>query len=79
MTATARKLLAAALKLSPEERYGLAERLFGAGPEGAPREDIDAAWALELDRRLQAIRRGAPQGDDWTAVEKRLRARLPRR
>jgi len=79
MTAAAKKLLSAALKLDPGERYGLAEQLLGARAEVASREEVDTAWALELDRRLQAIRRGAPQGEAWAVVEKRLRARLERR
>jgi len=76
MTAAAKKILSAALRLNAEERYGLAEQLMGAPAERASQEEVDDAWALELDRRLQAIRRGAPQGDDWSVVEKRLRARL---
>lgn len=78
MTATAKKVLTAALKLNAEERYGLAEQLLGAKAEGASGQEVDTAWAHELDRRLQAIRRGAPQGDDWAVVEKRLRLRLKR-
>jgi putative addiction module component (TIGR02574 family) len=76
MTATAKRILSAALRLNAEERYGLAEQLLGARAEDSSQEEVDSAWALELDRRLRAIRRGAPQGDDWAVVEKRLRARL---
>lgn len=78
MTATAKKLLSAALKLSAEERHELVESLLGAPPEAASQPEVDSAWALELDRRLKAIRAGAPQGDDWAAVEKRLRRRIKR-
>lgn len=76
MTAAATKILSAALRLNAEERYRLAEQLLGARAEGSSQQAVDSAWALELDRRLQAIRRGAPQGDDWAVVEKRLRVRL---
>lgn len=80
MTAAAKKLLSAALKLKPQERFALAEQLLGAPDEQASPKEVEAAWKAEVARRADAIEAGGPQGDEWSVIEKRIRARLkPRR
>jgi len=80
MTAAARKLLNAALKLKPQERFALAEQLLGARDERASPKEVEAAWKAEAARRGDAIEAGGSRGDEWSVVEKRIRARLkPRR
>ena len=79
MTSAARKLLSAALKLKPEERFALAEHLLGAPDEPASLKEVEAAWKAELERRAENIEGGGPQGEEWQVVEKRIRARLKKR
>ena len=79
MTAAAKKLLSAALKLKPQERFALAEQLLGAPDEQASLKEVEGAWKAELERRADGIEAGGPRGDEWPAVEKRIRARLKKR
>lgn len=46
---------AQALKLSPEERAQLADRLITSLFED---HDIEAAWAVEVERRIEEIENG---------------------
>jgi putative addiction module component (TIGR02574 family) len=49
---------AEALKLSPEERAELAERLIGSLFQDA---EVEEAWAVEVDRRIAEIESGRSQ------------------
>lgn len=52
--------------LSPEERLQLVEDLWDSLAVGAPESiPIPASHAQELDRRLEAFRRGASPGRPW--------------
>lgn len=48
-----------ARSLSPEERVRLAEELFSS-VQGAD-EDVDAAWAEEIKRRLDEVESGTAE------------------
>ncbi len=48
-------LEAEAMKLSPEERARLADRLIASLSEDA---EIEAAWAIEVERRIAEIEAG---------------------
>lgn len=76
MTATAKKLLAAALKLRPEERLALAEELMGSEPETASADEVNAAWKDELQRRSDSVKRAAVKLSTWPEAERRLRSRI---
>ena len=57
------QILKGALALSPEERGTLAARLIESldGPkkeDGATQEEIDAAWAIEAEKRMREIDEG---------------------
>jgi putative addiction module component (TIGR02574 family) len=49
------QLEAEAMKLSPEERERLGEKLLGSVPCEL---EFESEWAEEIDRRVQEIRRG---------------------
>jgi putative addiction module component (TIGR02574 family) len=51
------ELEAQAMKLSPQERLRLADHLLASLTEEAS-EEIDAAWAEELERRMADIESG---------------------
>lgn len=56
MTTTAEALSAQAIKLPPEERLKVVERILDSLDE--PDAALDALWAREADDRLAAYRRG---------------------
>lgn len=56
MTTTADALSAQAVKLPPEERMEVVERILDSLDE--PDAALDALWAKEADDRLSAYRRG---------------------
>jgi putative addiction module component (TIGR02574 family) len=56
MTTTAEALSAEAVKLPPEERMEVVERILDSLDE--PDAALDALWAKEADDRLAAYRRG---------------------
>ena len=56
MTTTAEALCAQAVKLPPEERMEVVERILDSLDE--PDAALDALWAKEADDRLAAYRRG---------------------
>ena len=49
---------AEALKLAPEERARLADRLLASLSDDA---EVEEAWAVEVERRLTAIESGRTQ------------------
>ena len=55
MPATLDTIETEALKLSPEERMRLADHLLASVSGG---QDIEEAWAAEVDRRIAAVEAG---------------------
>ena len=49
-----------ALKLGPDERLQLAERLLASFHEPVPLHDWEAAWTKEINARLADLDAGAP-------------------
>ena len=72
------KLLEDALKLALPERAELAAELL-ASLDGAPDEDVEAAWAAEIERRAARARSGADPGRPWPEVRDRIRNGLAKR
>lgn len=58
MTSGAEAIFKAALSLPADTRASLAERLLESLEE-KDRADIDEAWALEAERRIQAFEQGS--------------------
>lgn len=79
MTRRFEKLRDAALELPVEERSWLAEQLWDSARTARERE-IDAAWMVEVERRLQEIEDGTATLIPAEEVFRELRAKdAPRR
>ena len=64
MSKTAQKVLHEALRLEPVDRAELAAELL-ASLDGEPDEDVEAAWAEEIERRAARARAGEDPGRPW--------------
>ena len=71
MTKTAEALLADALRLSREVRAELAAELL-ASLDGPADPDAEAAWAAEIERRVDAIEAGTLTLEPWEDVKRRI-------
>ena len=67
-------VLQEAMQLSAPERAELAAALL-ASLDGEPDEEVEAAWAAEIERRVELIRTGKAHGRPWAEVQDRLRRR----
>ena len=76
MRATAKNLLNAALRLPEPDQIELATELL-AHLEGGVEDQVDAAWAAEIERRTREIEHGLVKPIPWTVV-KRAAARRAR-
>ena len=70
--AALQRIEAEALRLNPDERAELAERLW-ASVEGS--DSPDPAWEAEIGRRMQEVDSGAVQCRPWDDVMAELRAK----
>lgn len=64
---------AEAMKLTPDERADLADKLWLSVHS---RDEIDAAWDAEIARRIQQIDSGEVECIPWETVMAELRAKL---
>ena len=73
------KIVATLLGLPAKQRAEIAGILLRSldGEEGAD-EGVDAAWAAEIERRVEEIRRGVVKTTPAEQVMKRLRAKVRR-
>jgi putative addiction module component (TIGR02574 family) len=79
MTAKAERLLEEALRLSEASRAELASTLIRSLDEEVD-IDADAAWSVEIDRRVAQLDAGEVKTIPWRKVqEKLLKARRARR
>lgn len=76
MRAAAKNVLNAALRLPEPDQVELAAELL-AHLEGDVDEDVDAAWAAEIERRTREIDQGLVKPIPWSAV-RRVSARRTR-
>ena len=60
-----------ALKQSKKERAFIAEILINS-LDNVVDDDVEAAWQLEIDRRLQEINSGKVKCLPWEEVQRRL-------
>ena len=67
-------ILSNAMRLSTAERAKLAAALL-ASLDGEPEEDVEAAWAAEIQQRVERVRSGKAKGRPWSEVRKRLKRR----
>ena len=67
-----------ASELSEKDRADLAGLLIES-LEGAPDPDVEAAWALEIERRVAELDAGTVKSIPWERVRQRLLDRLNER
>jgi putative addiction module component (TIGR02574 family) len=72
MTAKAKQVLTAAMKLSQKDRARIAAKLIGS-LEADGEEDVEAAWAKEIEQRLAELDQGKVTTIPWSEVRRRLR------
>lgn len=70
MTRTGHDLLAAALELPLDERAEMAAELLESLQ--AAEEEVEAAWAAEIQQRVAAARAGELESTDWRTVLDRV-------
>jgi len=75
MTRDLAKLLREASELPEADRAELAGRLLET-LHGEPDEDVEAAWAEEIERRVRQIDDGEVKTVPWEEVRTKLHARL---
>jgi putative addiction module component (TIGR02574 family) len=78
MTKAAEKILAEALTLDTRERADVAARLI-TSLDGEPDEDVEAAWAAEVARRIEEIEAGRVELVPWEDVERRIERDIVKR
>jgi putative addiction module component (TIGR02574 family) len=72
VNARTKQVLAEALELTPGERALLADELEAS----LPPEEIEKAWADELERRAREVLEGRSKGRDANEVIAEIRAEL---
>ncbi len=73
---TYEEVVSAALSLSPEARAVLAEQLLASLETS--QEEVDAAWRVEIERRVKEIEEGRVRLIPGEQVMSELRAQLKR-
>lgn len=71
MTKPAAAILAEALRLDVQARAELAAELL-ASLDGPADPDAEAAWAVEIERRVAAIEAGTARLESWEDVRLRI-------
>jgi putative addiction module component (TIGR02574 family) len=75
MSTQAEQILQSALSLSPDERVEIAESLILSLDDERAAE-IEAAWAVEIKRRIESIDKGQVQLIPADQVMREMRERL---
>lgn len=71
MSRSDQSVFADALRLEPETRAELAAELL-ASLDGPADPDAEAAWDVEIERRIAAIEAGTVQLEPWPVVKRRI-------
>lgn len=71
MSKADQSVFADALRLEPERRAELAAELL-ASLDGPADPDAEAAWDVEIERRVAAIEAGAIRLEPWADVKRRI-------
>lgn len=71
MPKTVTDVLADALRLEPDARAEVAAELL-ASLDGPADPDADAAWDVEIERRIEAIESGQTRLEPWPEVKRRI-------
>lgn len=75
---TREALLQEALKLPHTERADVAAELLASLDEepADSLEEVEKAWAAEIERRARRVRAGESEGVPWDEVKQRIEGRL---
>lgn len=78
MTQRAKVVLNDALALPLNERADVAAELLASLDNSAPEspQEVEAAWALEIERRARRVLSGESGGEPWDAVRERTARKL---
>jgi len=68
-------ILNTALALPPNERAWLASELIASLDESKD-SDVEAAWAVEIERRIAEVESGEAETTSWEEARTRIRAKL---
>ena len=80
MTQRTQELLREALALPVDERADVAAQLLASlDDEDVATEDIEAAWAVEIEKRARRVLSGQSAGIPWEDVRRRAEAELRKR
>ena len=80
MTSRTQQLLREALTLPAEERADVAAELLVSLDEAeSDMQDVETAWAAEIERRARRILSGQSAGIPWEDVRRRAEGELRRR
>ncbi|MBI3493582.1 MAG: addiction module protein [Acidobacteria bacterium] len=80
MTQRTQELLREALALPVDERADVAAQLLASlDDEDVATEDIEAAWAVEIEKRARRVLSGQSEGIPWEDVRRRAEAELRKR
>lgn len=71
MGTQAKEVLREALKLTPEDRAEVAAELLASLDESDD-EDVETAWAAEIERRARRVLAGESAGVDWAEARARI-------
>lgn len=74
MTSAARDVLTQALALTPDERAKVAAELLESLQDSE--EDVETAWAAEIQQRVAAARAGELESTDWRTVLDRIQSEV---
>ena len=75
MTRPAKEIVNAAIKLAESDRLQIVEELL-ASLEPDTGDDVDAAWAVEVERRSREIKEGIVRPIPWEEVKAQARKRV---
>lgn len=75
MTRPAKEIVDAAIKLTENDRLQIVEELL-ASLEPESDENVDTAWAAEVERRSIEIKQGSVRPIPWPEVKSQARERV---
>jgi len=76
MSGAVKQILEAAMKLPAEEREQLVDELKATLHSGFASEEVEQAWATEIERRAAEIDSGSAVLRDWDEVRDEILAEL---
>jgi len=75
MSERVNRILDEALRLTIDERAGIAARLL-ASLDGPADEGVETAWSTEIEKRARQALTGEANGIDWEQARDQIRERL---